>query len=238
VEIQPAVQDRKDLTRLRKTLFHILALDDDLTAFHRVARRDLLLRGVVRAFPGLRLARVPTLFEALVTAVTAQQVNLAFAGTVRSYLVQAFGAQLTVGGKTHFAFPRPASMINATESRLRKMKFSGAKARTLIGLAQAYESGELDGVERLPTPEAVERLTRLKGIGRWTAETALLRGAGRLDAFPADDLAIRKIVTEYYGGGGDGKMSGEAVREVAENWGSFAPYAMTYLFHAKRKGLL
>jgi DNA-3-methyladenine glycosylase II len=213
VDIQPAVQDRKDLTHLRKTLFHILAVDDDLAAFHRVARLDSLLCRAIRALPGLRLARVPTLFEALVTAVAAQQVNLAFSGPVRSYLVQALG-------------------------RLRKMKFSGAKARTIIGLAQAYESGELDGVERLPTPGAIERLTRLKGIGPWTAETALLRGAGRLDAFPADDLAIRKIVTEYYGVGEDGKMSGEAVRKIAEKWGTFAPYAMTYLFHAKRKGLL
>ncbi len=238
VEIRPAVRDRRDLSRLRKTLFHILAVDDDLGAFARVARKDPVLRPVVRAFRGLRLARVPTLFEALVTAVTAQQVNLAFAGTVRASLVRAYGERLAVEGKTFYAFPNPASMTRATEGRIRRMKFSGAKARTVIGLARAFAFGGMDGVERLQTPEAIDRLTSLKGVGRWTAETALLRGLGRLDAFPADDLGIRKIVAAYYGDGTGGAMSGDAVRKVAEGWGRFAPYAMTYLFHAKRTGML
>ncbi|MDP6618358.1 MAG: hypothetical protein QGG90_02850 [Nitrospinota bacterium] len=240
IEIHPAARDRKVLAGLRKTLFHILAVDDDLEAFGRVAAKDPVLRPVVRKFRGLRLARVPTLFEALVTAVTAQQVNLAFAGTVRARAVRAYGKKLVVDGAAHYAFPSPAAMVRATETRFRKMKFSGAKARTLIGLAGAFAFGEMDGVVRLPTPEAVERLTRLKGIGRWTAETALLRGAGRLDAFPAEDLGVRKIIAEFYGGGiasaRSPKAQGDAARKVAERWGRFAPYAMTYLFHAKRTG--
>ncbi|MFQ5691529.1 MAG: hypothetical protein ACE5IM_00600, partial [Nitrospinota bacterium] len=71
------------------------------------------------------------------------------------------------------------------------------------------------------------------------AERAVLRGGGRLDAFPADDLGVRKIIAEYYGGGKDGaRPDGDAVREIAGRWGAFAPYAMTYLFHARRTGLL
>ena len=154
--------------------------------------------------------------------------------------VAAYGKKLVVDGAAHYAFPSPEAMVRATEARFRKMKFSGAKARTLIGLAGAFASGEMDGVLRLPTPGAVERLTRLKGIGRWTAETALLRGAGRLDAFPAEDLGVRKIIAEFYGGGvasaRSPKTQGDAARKVAERWGRFAPYAMTYLFHAKRTG--
>ncbi|MFQ5914008.1 MAG: DNA-3-methyladenine glycosylase family protein [Nitrospinota bacterium] len=238
-EIHPMVRDRRDLTRLRKTLYHILAVDDDLDAFARVARKDPVLRPLIRAFRGLRLARVPTLFEALVTAVTAQQVNLSFAGTVRARLVRAYGKSLAVEGRRYYAFPTPAPLVRAAEKRLLGMKFSGAKARTVVGLARAFADGELDGVERLPTPAAIERLTRIKGIGRWTAETALLRGMGRLDAFPADDLGIRKIVAAYYGGGENvAKVGGDGVRKVAEGWGLFAPYAMTYLFHAKRTGLI
>lgn len=236
VEIRPAVRDWRVLAHLRGQLFHILAVEDDLDGFARAARRDPVLRPLVRAFRGLRLARAPTLFEALVTAVTAQQVNLSFAGTVRARLVRAYGRRLAVDGKTHFAFPAPEALARATEGRIRGMKFSGAKARTLLALARAFASGEMEGVERLPTPEAIGRLTALKGIGPWTAETALLRGLGRMDAFPADDLGIRKVVAEYYGGGG--RMSGEAVRRVAERWGGFAPYALTYLFHARRTGVL
>jgi DNA-3-methyladenine glycosylase II len=242
VEIHPAVRERPVLAGFRKTLFHILAVDDDLDAFGKIARRDPVLAPLFRKFRGLRLSRVPTLFEALVTAVTAQQVNLSFAGTVRSYLVKAYGGRLEVDGNTQYAFPQPRSLERATEARLRVMKFSGAKARTILGLARAFSGGEMEGVEQLPTPEAVARLTELKGIGRWTAETALLRSLGRLDAFPADDLGVRKIVAEFYGGeiasAKSVKAEGEAARKVAERWGGFAPYATTYLFHAKRMGVL
>ncbi len=240
VEVRPPVRDRRTLAGFRKTLFHILGVGDDLAAFGRLARKDPVLRPLLRRFHGLRIARVPTLFEALVTAVTAQQINLAFAGTVRARMVRAFGRSIKMEGTARYDFPAPKALARASEAGLRRMQFSGAKARTVIGLARAFADGEMDGIDALPTLEAIERLTALKGVGRWTAETGLLRGLGRLDAFPADDLAIRKLIAERYGGDSaqakTPKAQGEAARRIAERWGLFAPYAVTYLFHAQRAG--
>ena len=238
VEIYPAISGRRIIAKFRKTLFHILGVKDDLAAFGQIARDDQVLWPLFQRFRGLRISRVPTLFEALITAVTAQQINLSFAGTVRSRMVRAYGRSLKVNGVVYYDFPTPEALSRASKSRLRKMQLSDTKVRTIVDLSCASANGSMNGIEKLSTLEAIEQLTEIKGVGRWTAETALLRGLGRLDAFPADDLAIRKLISEHYEKNQSQtkstKAQGEATRRIAERWGGYASYAVTYLFHAKR----
>jgi DNA-3-methyladenine glycosylase II len=76
---------------------------------------------------------------------------------------------------------------------LRELCYSLRKATTIIHLAQAVVDGRLDveGLEHLADDEVIARLTRLREIGRWSAEYVLLRGLGRLDVFPGDDVGAR-----------------------------------------------
>lgn len=241
VKISPAISERRIFSGFRKTLFHILGIKDDLAAFGRIAKNDSVLWPLFQRFRGLRISRVPTLFEALITAVTAQQINLSFAGTVRARMVRAYGRSLKVDGVVCYDFPTPRALTRASKSSLRRMQFSDAKVRTIVDLSWAFANGSMHGIETLSTFEAIKRLTEIKGVGSWTAETGLLRGLGRLDAFPADDLAIRKLISEYYEKKQNltksSKAQGKATRRIAERWGHYASYAVTYLFHAKRVGL-
>jgi DNA-3-methyladenine glycosylase II len=92
----------------------------------------------------------------------------------------------------------PEGILILGEDGLRGAGLSGGKARTLMNLARAISTGDLDlaSVETLPTSAALAELTRHKGIGPWTAEIYLMFCAGDPDIFPAGDLALQKAVSD------------------------------------------
>jgi DNA-3-methyladenine glycosylase II len=117
---------------------------------------------------------------------------------------------------------------------------SASKIGTVARLAKGFSSGELSESEiaALPEEAAVERLTEIKGIGRWTAETALLRGLARADAFPAGDLGIMKYLAQ--GLFEHGRRASESeMRLYAERWRPWRGLALIYcwaeLAHRARK---
>jgi DNA-3-methyladenine glycosylase II len=83
--------------------------------------------------------------------------------------------------------------------RLKRLKFSRQKARALLELSDAVVEGEmnLEGLALLDDEAAVARLLQLWGVGRWTAEYALLRGLGRLHVFPGDDVGARNNLQRW-----------------------------------------
>lgn len=201
----------------------------DLRPFYRVARLDPLLAPLVRRFRGLRIAGYPSLWEALVTAVLAQQVNLAFAFAIRAHLAEAFGRRARFHGETFTAFPVAKRVARSGEGGLEGFRLSRNKIGTIARLAAGFASGELseDEVAALPDEEAIERLTSLKGIGRWTAETALMRGLGRPDAYPAGDLSVVKYLAETLFEHGRRGTETE-MRAHAERWRPWRGLALVY----------
>lgn len=79
------------------------------------------------------------------------------------------------------------------------MGFSTAKAHTIVETAVAIVAGDLDleSLEHLDDRAAIERLTSLRGVGRWTAEYVMLRGLGRLHVFPGDDVGARNKLKRF-----------------------------------------
>ncbi len=216
------------------SLRHILALDLEMAPFYRMAEEDAVLKPIVRRFCGLRPVRYLSVFEALVTAITAQQVNLTFAGVIRRRLVERWGERMDIGGERHFAFPRPERLARAWEATLRNMQFSGRKAQYVIGVARAAAGGLLDADElrRLPLEEAIARQVSIRGVGRWTAEQVLFRALGRVEAIPAGDLGVQKVVARYCFG--KEKLDEDRVRRRARRWAPWGALAVTYLFAAWR----
>lgn len=216
---------------------HILAFDLDLGPFYRMAKDDVNLAPIVNKFRGLKPIRYLSVFEALVTAITAQQVNLTFAGSIRGRMVKRWGRKLRVDGKTHYAFPRPERLARARVSTFRTMQFSERKAEYVIGVARAALEGRLDESELriLPIDEAVARLTEIRGVGRWTAEQMLFRALGRVEVFPGGDLGVQKVVARYCFG--EERVDEETARRQADKWHPWASLATTYLFAAWRAGI-
>ena len=105
--------------------------------FYRAFAGDGVIGAAIRDFRGLRAAGVPSLWEALVTAILAQQVNLLFAYDIRRELAETFGRRARFGGVTYFAFPRPnafsAETAAADEAPFR---LSDTKAKAILGLAR------------------------------------------------------------------------------------------------------
>ena len=216
---------------------HILAFDLDLEPFYRMAKDDASLAPAAKKFRGLKPVRYLSVFEALVTAITAQQVNLTFAGAIRGRMVKRWGRKLRVDGKTHYAFPHPERLARARVSTFRAMQFSERKAEYVINVARAALEGRLDEGELriLPIDEAVALLTEIRGVGRWTAEQMLFRSLGRVDVFPGGDLGVQKVVARYCFG--EERVDEDAARRQADRWHPWASLATTYFFAAWRAGV-
>lgn len=218
-------------------LRHLLAFDLDLEPFYAMARRDSVLAPIVGQFRGLRPVRYLNLFEGLITAITTQQVNLTFGGRTRARVVKRWGEKLKIGGEVHHAFPRPERLARARPATLKGMQFSARKAEYVICVAQAAASGELEGEDyrELPLEAAVERLTQLRGVGRWTAEQALYRALGRIEALAAGDLGVQKVVARYCFG--LERVDEKRARDAAMRWAPWGALASAYLFAAWRAGI-
>jgi DNA-3-methyladenine glycosylase II len=216
-----------------------LAVDQDVRPFYRAFRSDALLGAPIRSFRGLRVAGAASLWEALVTAILSQQINLSFAYDIRRELALAFGRKARWDGETFVAFPEPSAIAALKESVLRAFRLSRAKAGALMRVARAFDEGTLEEAEiaGLSEEEAIERMTAIPGVGRWTAEIALLRGLGRVDAFPAADLGVVKYLAQ--GLLGQKKRATELeMRRYSERWRPFRGLALVYAYAelGRRKG--
>ncbi|PYN76456.1 MAG: hypothetical protein DMD96_25870 [Candidatus Rokuibacteriota bacterium] len=212
----------------------ILGLDHDLVGFYRMTKADPPLASLVEPLYGLRPTLAPAPFEMLVGSITAQQINLSFAFACRARLVRRYGTPVRVGRETVWAFPEAARLATTRLRELRALKYSTRKAEYIRDLARAVVAGtlDLDAVCAAPSPMVIERLTALRGLGRWTADWFLARCLGRGDVCPAGDLAVRKAFDHYYGHGRP--LSEKAVRGRACAWGQYQNLAVHYLLAGMR----
>jgi DNA-3-methyladenine glycosylase II len=173
----------------------------DLSLFGRAVEADPVMSAVARRLRGLKPPRTPTVFEALVDSIVEQQISLAAAHSIEKRITRTFGEVLEMKGSNYHAFPTPRRLAEASPDELRACGLSLKKAEYITGIARRIRDGGLDLENHGPEedPETVIReLSTLRGVGRWTAELAVLRGLSRLDTIPADDLGIRRAISRYY----------------------------------------
>jgi len=212
----------------------IFGLHFDLPGFSRFAKSDLVLAPVVERLYGLRPTLSPTPLEMFVGSITAQQVNLAFAFALRARVVKRYGTPLAIGGHQVYAFPEATRLARARVAALRAMQFSQRKAEYIVGVAREIATGALD-LDALPAAsdaEVIERLTAIRGFGRWTADWFLARCLGRGACCPAGDLGVRKAFDHYYGRGRT--LSERAIRRRSATWGVHQNLAIHYLLAGLR----
>ena len=207
----------------------ILGLSFPLHDFYTFASEDPVLAAAVDKYRGLRPNLQVDPFEMLVSSITAQQINLGFAYTVRGRLVAEYGEKLQVDGEEYYAFPTPEILADLQPGDLLPLQFSRQKERYILNLARAIRSGEidLDRLAELDDASVQEKLTALVGIGRWTADWFLARYLGRGHAIAAGDLAVKRSIERHYFNGE--RVSEEQIREFASVWGDFTNLAVQYL---------
>jgi DNA-3-methyladenine glycosylase II len=219
---------RSDELGARSALDRLLGLTVDLSWFATMAAADPLLAPLAGRMRGLRPPRFASVFEALVNGVACQQLSLAVGIHLLNRLAADYGRPVSGDRADPHAFPTAETMAALEPDELRRLGFSANKARTIIEIARANVTGRLDleALETLDDTGVRERLTSLRGIGRWTAEYVLLRGLGRLHVFPGDDVGAHRKLRRLFGL--DGPLDYETVQELIARW---QPYAGVVYFH-------
>ncbi len=167
---------------------HLLGLPFDLDVFRTWAHPDTVLGSVVRALSGFRPTLNPQPFEALVVAITTQQISLRAAAAIRGRFVERFGIRHDLA----WEFPTRERVARARASDITAIGFSTRKAEYVIGLARS--DLDFEALAALPDADVIASLTAQPGLGRWTADWFLARHLARPDAWPAGDLGLRKAV--------------------------------------------
>ena len=211
-------------------LERLLGLRIDLAGFYRFAESDSRLSRLAARFGGMKPPRFPTVFEALVNAIACQQVTL----TLGIQLLNKVAAHYAVSGDNGYAFPRPGDLAERRPDDFRRLGFSRQKGRAIIELARsvAWGRSDLEALAEKDDEEAIDRLREHRGIGRWSAEYALLRGLGRTHIFPGDDVGARNRLQRLFGL--HQKLDYAA---VARRLHHLSPYAGLVYFHLLLDGL-
>lgn len=157
--------------------------------------------------------------QTLLRTIIGQQVSVASANAIWKRLEDAVGPEM-----------EPVVLAAAPDEMLRGCGLSRQKMAYVKSLAELVASGELD-LLALPADdeEAIAALTRIKGIGRWSAEIYLLFAEGRGDVWPAGDLAVQEEVGQLMGL--PERPSEKAVREIARKWSPHRGAAAIFTWH-------
>ena len=214
----------------------MLGAEQDLAPFYTLAQREDAMLELTRQFRGLHLPRTATLFESLVLAILGQQISASVARMMRTLVIERYGESVEFDGVPYYAFPRPAAIAASSPDELRTLKLTQRKSEYIHGLAEAALEPRWGDLYELPDEEFVQRLTRMRGIGKWTAQWALVRGLARPDALPLGDLALRRGVSNLFQGGE--QVTDAEVEQIAERWRPWRSYATAYLFAAMRSGMV
>ena len=191
-------------------------LDADPKVIDRHLGRDPLLQPLVRACRGMRVPGALDPFELGVRAILGQQVSVARASVLARALVEEFGRP--VGGVAQLGlsreFPKASVVADADLSRI---GVTTARAGALRNFSAAVASGAVTLDRGVGLDETVRTLRALPGIGPWTAHYVAMRACGERDAFPASDLALRKVL-------------GPDPATAAEPWRPWRAYAAMHIW--------
>lgn len=228
------------ITLTRSLLERVLGLQKNLAPFYEMAARDARVASLVDEFRGLKPPRFATLYEALVNGIAWQQLSLLVGILLLSRLTRWFGAAVANVEDSVRAFPDPTRLAIARAQSLKRLGFSNQKAHALIALSAAIRDRRLDleNLASLDNQIVLQSLMSLQGVGRWTAEYVLLRGLGRLDVFPGDDVGARNSLGRLVGR--RKPMDYNGVRRVVERWQPYAGFIYIHLLlvHVKEQGWL
>jgi len=235
--VQPI--SRRDIQTSREAVNFIFNLDFDLCSFYKDVENDSAMHKIAQQLYGLKNPTTPTVFESLVDSIVEQQISIKVAHTIEQRLVKKFGETLVIDGITYFSYPRPENIANASIEEVQQVGLSQRKAEYIHGASQLIANGKSDLEQMKNEKDAehiIEKLDEVRGIGVWTAELTMLRGMQKLDALPADDFGIRRVISRYYRDGKPIKTAG--AREIAKAWGRWKGLAAYYLIVAEAKGII
>ena len=184
---------------------------------HDTLREDPVLRALIEEFGELELDVADDPFERLVISIINQSISTASANAVRERVFALFD-DLT-----------PEAVLAADEESLREAGLGETKTEYVRNAAEAFRERDLtrEGFADASDEDVIDELAEIRGVGEWTGRMYLIFALGREDVLPLGDLAVRRGIASLYG---DGEMTREEMRAVAERWRPYRSLATLYIW--------
>jgi 3-methyladenine DNA glycosylase/8-oxoguanine DNA glycosylase len=202
-----------------------LTYDPDAACRHLTAVDPRLGALIARAGAfTMRPEPTQSLFAALVESIVYQQLSGKAAETILGRVIALYRPR---------RFPRPVDILETSVERLRAAGLSAAKAAAVKDLASRTLEGTVPSMARvrqMSDEEIIERLTTVRGIGRWTVEMLLLFRLGRPDVLPLGDLGVRKGFARTFNR--RALLDPLVLHRRAERWRHYRSVASWYLWRA------
>lgn len=197
---------------VQRNLERLLGLTLDFDRYRAIGERDPIVGRLQRDNPAVRPVLFPTAWEAAVWSILSQRTRRVQAVAIKRRLAETCGTAVTTSsGTVIHGFPGPESVRGLTEIRGLPLQ----KIEWLHGLAEAAMMGTLDCDElaAMSQSEGMRALQKIPGIGPFSAELILARGAGNPDIFPMHEPMLHDIMTRLYG-----TADTQQHQQIAETW--------------------
>ncbi|MCX4584996.1 DNA-3-methyladenine glycosylase [Streptomyces sp. NBC_01481] len=207
------------VSAVRAQLARILSLDVDGSGFPRLAEGDPVVAELIAAYPGLRPVCFYSPYEAAAWAVTGHRIRMVQAAAIKARIAEDHGQRVAVAGESLHAFPTPLVLRGLS----RVPGLPETKVERLRALADAALAGDLDAarLRAMPGEDALAHLRTLPGIGPFSAELILIRGAGHPDVFPRHERRLHASMAEAYGLSDPDASDVRRLAAISDHW---APY--------------
>ena len=185
-----------------------------------LAKRDKVLRRLIKAFPEADFVSRGDPFQALARSIVGQQISVKAAQSIWARFAACAGAMT------------PATVRALTPESLRACGFSGRKVAYVQDLAVRFDEGLVKPRRwaRMDDEAIIEELVAVKGIGRWTVEMFLIFHMKRPDVLPVDDLGLRRAMERHYNDGES--LTRDEMRAIGKPWSPFSSVATWYLWRS------
>ncbi len=189
-------------------------------AKRHLAKKDKVLRKLMRAYPDADLRTRGDAFQTLARSIVGQQISVKAAQSIWNRF-EAAAVEIT-----------PAGIVALEAQAMRVCGLSGSKVAYIKDLASRFHAGTIKPRRwsRMDDEKVIEELIQVKGIGRWSAEMFLLFFMMRPNVFPVGDLGLRRAMERNYNGGEP--LTKDEMREIGAPWQPWSTVATWYMWRS------
>lgn len=205
---------RADVAHIRSQVERILSLDADAAAFPALGQGDQVVARLQQRYPGLRPVQFHTPYEAAAWAIIGHRIRMTQAASIKTRIAEELGDPVDFGDRCMQAFPAPDRLSTLRPTR----GLTDRKVDQLRALGRSAADGQVNAatLRAQPRDQALTHLQALPGIGPFSAELVLLRGAGDPDAFPAHERRLHRAMAAVYHLGDEPTL--DTLRRISDGW--------------------
>tara|TARA_B100001173_G_scaffold14805_1_gene12249 strand:- start:55 stop:681 length:627 start_codon:yes stop_codon:yes gene_type:complete len=186
------------------------------TAKKELSDNDIILSRIINKFDDLELISRGDIFFTLIRSIIGQQISVKAASTVWSRFTKKVG-EIT-----------PENILSVDFEDLRSCGLSQKKTEYVIGISESWHEYSLFDWNKMDDEEVIEKLIKLRGVGKWTAEMILIFTLLRPDVFPIGDIGMIRGIEKSYNSGV--RMSNDELYALSEKWKPWRTVACCYMW--------